>query len=66
MDATLAAALIQAGPIGIFAMYLIWERHTSAKERLELDRQRLEVDRNVAASLAALTTVIQQRTRNGG
>jgi hypothetical protein len=66
MDVTLAAALIQAGPIGIFALYLIWEKRTNEKERLRLDRERLEVDRNVAASLAALTAVVQRRNRNGG
>lgn len=67
MDATLASALIQGGPVGLFALYLIWDRRQTAKERVkvdeehnQLDRDRIEVDRHVAASLAALTAVIQQ------
>ena len=63
MDATLANALINAGPIGVFAAYLIWDRWNTAKDRNQLDRDRLEVDRHVAASLSALTAVIQQQAK---
>ena len=52
----------QFGPTGLIVGYLVWDRFTTWKERMAFDRERLEADKALAASLAALTTVIQ----NGG
>jgi hypothetical protein len=49
------------GPAGLIIGWLVWERMTIGKERLAYDRERLEADRQLAASLAALTTVIHER-----
>jgi hypothetical protein len=49
----------QFGPTGLIIGYLVWDRLTNVKERLGFDRERLEADKALAASLAALTTVIR-------
>jgi len=54
MDQIIAQA-ISAGPMGLFVAYLIWERRNEREERVS----RVESDKALAASLAALTIVIQ-------
>lgn len=51
----------QFGPTGLIIGYLVWEKLTTGKEKLAFDRERLEADKALAASLAALTTAIQGR-----
>ena len=51
--------LVAAGPVGAFAAFLIWDRRVDRAERLKVDQSRADADKALAASLAALTTVIQ-------
>lgn len=62
--------LITAGPLGIFVVYLVWERQrndrTAASERVrrdKLDADRIETDKALAGSLATLATLIQGMSR---
>jgi hypothetical protein len=62
--------LISAGPVGVFCLYLIWrqERDTKAcaaerKERLDADRERVEVDREHSRVLGGLAELIKERIR---
>lgn len=50
----------QFGPTGLIIGYLVWERRTSSRERMTYDRERLEADKALAASLAALKTTIER------
>lgn len=61
MEASIIGDLAaQFGPSGLIIGYLIWDRMTTGKERMTYDRERLEADKALAASLAALTVAIQQ------
>jgi hypothetical protein len=62
MDAIITQ-LAAAGPVGVFAAFLIWERRADRAERLVVDKERVEADKALAASLATLATTIQQVTR---
>jgi len=55
MSDSIASALIQAGPMGVFALYMIWRE----MRRDTIDKSRTEADMALAASLAALKTVIE-------
>ncbi len=57
----IAELAAQFGPSGMIIGYLVWDRLTTVKERLAFDRERLDADKALAASLAALTTVIRGR-----
>lgn len=61
MEVSIIADLAKEfGPTGLIIGYLVWDRLTTVKERLTFDRERLEADKSLAASLAALTTAITQ------
>lgn len=56
----------QFGPLGLMIGYLVWrenvangKREALEKERLEVQRERTESDKALAAALAALTVTIQ-------
>jgi hypothetical protein len=66
MPEPVTAWLISAGPIGVFCLYLIWWQQrqdkvslTERKERIEVDRDRIQTDKALAASLATLATMVQ-------
>ena len=63
MEAGLISLASQYGAPGLIILYLVWERLTVGKERAQIDRERIEADKALAASLAALTTTIQQGQR---
>lgn len=52
------------GPTGLIIGYLVWDRLTTQKERMAFDRARLEADKSLAASLAALTVAIHQPVKD--
>lgn len=60
MTAEIATAFGQFGPLGLMIGYLIWREKAGAEKRGEIERARAEADKALAASLAALTTTIQQ------
>ena len=51
------------GAPGLIIGYLIWEKRTVGAERMQLDREHIETDKQFTASLAALTTTIRQGQR---
>lgn len=58
------------GAPGLLVGFMIWskqvdraDRRAEVAERLDHDRARLEADKTMAASLAALTAVVQQPGR---
>jgi hypothetical protein len=59
MNADLIAPLIQSGPLGIFVIYLIWRELRGAEKRGQIEKERTEADKALAAALAALTVTIQ-------
>lgn len=69
METTIIGELAtQFGPTGLIIGYLVWERLQLRTERKEADANRaiydnarLEADKSLASSLAALTTVIQSK-----
>lgn len=71
MEQALIAGLGQFGPPGIFILYLMWAADKREKQgklerddRNKIDRDRIETDKALAASLAALTTTIQLGRRD--
>lgn len=63
MEATIIELAKLFGAPGLIIGYLIWEKATTGKERMQLDRERIATDKELASSLAALTTTIQQGQR---
>jgi hypothetical protein len=61
MTDQLATALINAGPMGMFVLYLIWDRQSGRSERQAYDRERLETDKAIASVLAAIKAMIEAR-----
>jgi hypothetical protein len=66
MPDQVASWLISAGPVGVFCFFLIWDRNRTDKanaaeraERMAIDRDRIETDKALAASLATLATMVQ-------
>jgi hypothetical protein len=60
VSAELWSLLGNFGPMGVFVAYLVWRESTTTAERIKYDTARLEADRALAASLGALTAVIQR------
>jgi hypothetical protein len=64
------AQLITAGPLGVFVVFLIVDRQRADKiaaaereRRDKLDAERIETDRELAASMATLATLINGLSR---
>jgi len=55
----LLPSLIQAGPVGVFAAYLIWDRSSGKAERLALDRENLEATKAQTAAMTAVQVTLQ-------
>ena len=53
----------QSGPMGLLVAYLIWRERNFDAKRLTYDQARLDADKALAASLGALTAVIQRLDR---
>lgn len=51
----------QFGPTGLIIGFLVWNKLTIEKDRMNLDRERVEADKQLAASLAALKTAFEMR-----
>ena len=71
MPAELLPALLNFGGLGILVAYLMYREGQLQKEQdrkdaeiMAYNKARLEVDRQMAANIAALTVVIQQGTRH--
>lgn len=59
MNSELISGLIQAGPMGMFVAYLIWREMRGAEKRGQIEKERTEADKALAAALSALTVTIQ-------
>lgn len=55
MAAQLASALLQFGPIGIFAAYMIWREGNDRKDRKDETESRLKLATALATLAAAIT-----------
>ena len=53
----------QFGPMGLLVAYLIWRERSFEGKRMAYDQARLDADKALAASLGALTAVIQRLDR---
>jgi hypothetical protein len=53
----------QFGPMGLLVAYLIWRERSFEAKRMAYDQARLDADKALAASLGALTAVIQRLDR---
>lgn len=53
------AAFGQFGPLGLMIGYLVWRDVRSAEKRGQIERERTESDKALAAALSALTVTIQ-------
>jgi len=63
MEQSIVDAVGSYGPPGLIVLYLMWERATTAKERHQIDRDRIATDKELAASLATLATLIKSGVR---
>lgn len=59
MNAEIWTLLGQFGPLGIFIGYLMWRETRKDDERHQVERERTESDKALAAALSALTVTIQ-------
>lgn len=59
MPTELFTLLGQFGPMGIFIAYLMWDSTRKSDARQQIDKERTESDKALAASLSALTVTIQ-------
>lgn len=51
--------LAQFGPLGLMIGYLVWKDTRKDDERQQVERERTESDKALAAALSALTVTIQ-------
>jgi hypothetical protein len=63
MDTNLIAQIASTGPVGLVAAFLLWERFKSAAERLQADKDHIEAEKALAASLATLAETIRQMAK---
>lgn len=47
------------GPLGLMIFYLIWRERTGAEKRGELERERIESDKALAAAMSAVAVTLQ-------
>jgi len=59
MTPELITAFGQFGPLGLMIGYLVWRERIGAEKRGELEAERAESDKALAAALSALTVTIQ-------
>ena len=59
MTPELLAAFGQFGPLGLMIGYLVWRDMRGAEKRGQIERERTESDKALAAALSALTVTIQ-------
>lgn len=56
----------QFGPLGLMIGFLVWDKTRSDDARQQIDKERTESDKALAAALSALTVTIQHlETRIG-
>ena len=56
----------QFGPLGLMIGYLVWDKSRGDDARQQIDKERTESDKALAAALSALTVTIQHlETRIG-
>ena len=55
MGTDIIASLIQSGPLGVLVAYLIWHETRS----INIQKERTESDKALAAALSGLTVTIQ-------
>lgn len=63
MEKLIVDGVANFGPPGLIILYLMWERATTAKDRREIERDRIATDKELAASLATLATLIKSGVR---
>lgn len=63
MTPELITAFGQFGPLGLMIMYLMWREKAGAEKRGQIERERAEADKALAAALSALTVTIQHFDR---
>lgn len=59
MNAEIWTLLGQFGPLGLMIGYLVWRETRVTDARQQVDRERTESDKALAAALSALTVTIQ-------
>lgn len=59
MSPEILAAFGQFGPLGLMIGYLVWRERTGAEKRIQVEHERVESDKALAAALSALTVTIQ-------
>lgn len=59
MTPELIATFGQFGPLGMMIGYLIWRERIGAEKRGNIEKERTEADKALAAALSALTVTIQ-------
>lgn len=59
MTPELLTAFGQFGPLGLMIAYLIWREHAGGEARRQIEKERIEADKALAASLSAMTVTLQ-------
>lgn len=59
MNAEIWTLLGQFGPLGLMIAYLVWKDTRNADTRHQVEKERTESDKALAAALSALTVTIQ-------
>jgi len=59
MTPELVTAFGQFGSMGLMCLYLVWREVRGAEKRGQIEKERTESDKALAAALAALTVTIQ-------
>jgi hypothetical protein len=59
MSPELLNVFAQFGPLGLMIAYLMWDKSATEKGRDQVERERTESDKALAAALSALTVTIQ-------
>lgn len=64
MTAEMIAAVGQFGPMGLFVLFLYFEKKAEREHRREVELARAASDKELATSLSALTVTIQHIDRS--
>lgn len=66
MTPDLINAFAQFGPMGLFVLFLYYEKRAEREHRREVELARASSDKELATALAALTVTIEHLKRGAG